>query len=134
MNKFALSLKDIFSGSFTHAIVSNFLISPEHLLNAAPRLKIVPSIRVYGDMSGEEGYATNATNGNMTLYKPKMDKYGSMHSNFALLFYPTGIRVTIFTCNWINEPYLTNGVYVQDFSLKDPCSPPPHPLRSLKKS
>ncbi|GMH98147.1 hypothetical protein TrST_g6755 [Triparma strigata] len=118
LNKFSLSLTDVFSGPFTHALISNFLISPQHLMSAAPRLKSVPSLCIYGSMYDQENHALRESRGNMKLYQALVSRYGSMHSKFAFLFYETGVRIAIFTNNWINEPFLTNGVYVQDFPRK----------------
>jgi len=122
LNASSLSLADIFSGSFTSALLSNFLIDLSHLVSEAPNLRSVPSLVLHGG-----GLVRGFTQPpEMKLHEvPLPSKWGSHHSKFALVFFPTGIRVAVMTCNWINEPHLTNAVYVQDFPLKGSSSAPP---------
>lgn len=55
-----------------------------------------------------------------------MDRYGSHHSKFVLLFFASGLRVIVFTCNFlkIDVEHKSNIVWSQDFPTKSgPGSP-----------
>ncbi len=120
LNANSLTVKDIFSGSPTHCILSNYMITADYLLDQAPILKTIPTIVLASDLPRN----TELTSPLTLTRKPRTSKWGVHHSKFVILLYPTGLRLSIFTANFIaaDLTYLTNAVHTQDFP-RDPKSP-----------
>ncbi|RNE97626.1 putative tyrosyl-DNA Phosphodiesterase (Tdp1) [Trypanosoma conorhini] len=119
---------------WSYLILANYMVDTDWLLEVAPSL--AQTKRLLCIISGEKGYAKKVQSSSL-FRRINADKiriveaklplpFGVHHSKLAVCVNAKGIRVAVFTANFIHEDwaYKTQGIYVQDFprystSLKD---------------
>lgn len=121
-NAGCLSVRDVIKGDVLFAMLSDYMVDLEWLLSACPLLKRVPRVVViHGESGGSLERLKAGKLPGWSLHKPPLPlSYGTHHSKFMLLIYPTGVRVIVHTANmiyvdWNNK---TQGLWMQDFPYK----------------
>ncbi|KAL4859226.1 Acyl-coenzyme A oxidase [Chlorella vulgaris] len=133
-------LKDLLRGGMLWCLVSNYMLDFRWLLSACPELHGVPRIvLVHGEKPGGErarAVAADAEEAGLkdrtVIHAPPLPiSYGTHHSKFFWAEYSRGLRVIICTANAINPDCnsKTQGLYWQDFPLKDDESPQTSPFQ-----
>eukprot|EP00740_Mantoniella_antarctica_P015578 CAMPEP_0181380984 /NCGR_PEP_ID=MMETSP1106-20121128/19862_1 /TAXON_ID=81844 /ORGANISM="Mantoniella antarctica, Strain SL-175" /LENGTH=202 /DNA_ID=CAMNT_0023500103 /DNA_START=98 /DNA_END=703 /DNA_ORIENTATION=+ len=122
-NHGCVSLRDIVQGQVRWAILMNYMYDPYWLMDACPQLFNIP--KVFAIHGQDELAQWPAKPANWEFYKPSVPPYGTVHSKAMLLVYEGGIRVAIFTANFVemDNSYLSNAVWTQDFPKKNSDSP-----------
>jgi len=117
----SLNIQDVFSGEFKRALITNFRCDHSWLFSQVPRLAQVPVLCVE-DRGNESVYPIEASFFHQFpqfhRHIPTLkDRYGVHHTKMALLQYETGLRVAIFTNNFIEQDWeaKAQGIYLQDF-------------------
>lgn len=121
------TLSELTSGQWTWALISNYLLDPIFLWTACPALLRCPVVLFMSKSSAPLEKALASGHGAArVVYPPVMDRFGTHHSKFFLLFAEKGIRVIIHTANLLFHDCsrMTQGVWSQDFPLKGAESPP----------
>ncbi|MQM11219.1 hypothetical protein Taro_044118 [Colocasia esculenta] len=125
-NSSAVGLNDVIQGNVLVAVLSNYMVDIDWLLNDCPTLRNIPHVLVIHGESGHTlEYMKKKKPANWILHKPSLPiSYGTHHSKAMLLVYPQGLRVVVHTANliyvdWNNK---TQGLWMQDFPLKDESS------------
>ncbi|KAJ1678595.1 hypothetical protein EV182_003731, partial [Spiromyces aspiralis] len=102
------------------AIISTFVLDFNWLLSMLPPSTRLCLIRHWDPGTGDRPGVFQITE-NIVAVHPSVARYGSIHAKFAVLFYPTYVRVIVSSANYI--PYdweaIQNVVYVQDFSYRN---------------
>ena len=111
-------MKDIVQGDVRWAILMNFSVDLGWLVQACPHLSKIPKVFV---LHGSRDEVPARCPPHWDLFGPKCPDYGTHHSKAALLAYDGGIRVAIFTANFLpmDHDFLSNAVWVQDFPKKN---------------
>ena len=115
----SLSIQDVFSGNYHHAIICNFRIDHLWLVEQVPRLKQIPVICVE-DLGNTERHSTPSEffDVNFIKHTPNMPSaYGCLHTKMAILQYEQAIRIAVFTNNFIEQDWTckSQGIWIQDF-------------------
>eukprot|EP00002_Diphylleia_rotans_P035183 TRINITY_DN7654_c0_g1_i2.p1 TRINITY_DN7654_c0_g1~~TRINITY_DN7654_c0_g1_i2.p1 ORF type:complete len:502 (-),score=96.87 TRINITY_DN7654_c0_g1_i2:166-1671(-) len=128
-NRDTISFRQLIQGDIQEAILSSYLVDiPWMMTREAPKLASVAKVVI---LHGDEDLTKNAASlktqfPNLTFFAPHLPvMYGTHHSKFAILFYPTGVRVAIFSANLLVQDWYhkTQSLWVQDFPLKTTDSP-----------
>ncbi|RNE99891.1 putative tyrosyl-DNA Phosphodiesterase (Tdp1) [Trypanosoma rangeli] len=110
---------------WSYVLLANYIVDTDWLVHAAPSL--LQTKHLLCIISGEKGYAKNVQSSSLfermnpdkiRIVEPKLPlPFGVHHSKLALCVNAKGIRVAVFTANFIHEDwaYKTQGIYVQDF-------------------
>lgn len=121
-NKGCVTIRGVIQGDVQVALLSNYMVDIDWLLEACPRLKTVPSVVVFHGESGGSLELLQASKPNSwLLHKPPLRlSYGTHHSKAMFLIYPTGVRIIVHTANliyidWNNK---SQGLWMQDFPYK----------------
>jgi len=120
----SLSIQDIFSGGYQRVLLTNYLIDHAWLIQQVPQLQQVPVLCIedHRNLHRFESLPPN----NFQIHSPPMgpSSYGVHHAKMAILLYEQGIRVAIFTNNFIEQDwrYKSNGIFVQDFPRRKESS------------
>jgi hypothetical protein len=118
-----LTLNDILDIDSSMATISqivliNFMFDIDWLISECPGLLSYPVLCVHGSDWVQSSVLPP------TIYSAqvhmKLERYGTHHSKMALIFTDIGIRIAIFTANFIQMDFkfMSNAVYVQDFPLR----------------
>ncbi|CAM9922802.1 unnamed protein product, partial [Discosporangium mesarthrocarpum] len=113
-----MSISDILSGNFESVLLVNYMFESGWLLAAVPRLRQVPVMIAHG-MDPNAMAVAFQPYPNITLCKPKVDRFGCHHSKVALVKYDRGLRVAIFTANLVESDWtgMVQGIWFQDFPI-----------------
>eukprot|EP00884_Botryococcus_braunii_P012229 jgi/Botrbrau1/21006/Bobra.0144s0022.1 len=128
-------LRDVITGPFRWALLSNYMIDTAWLLSGVPAL-LRPDLRllvVHGERDSRADDIKASLNAagiaNAVVHAPYTPQFGTMHTKAAILEYAEGevqgVRVIVLTGNFI-YPDLNNktqAIWWQDFPVKDPDSP-----------
>lgn len=117
--KNTLSIRDIIdstNGNILKICLMNYMIDMEWLLSECPILLSVPCLVVHGS-DIDKSICSMCPMLKCCEVDLRNERYGTHHSKIAMIVYDTGIRIAIFTANFIELDfrYLTNSVYIQDF-------------------
>uniref|UniRef100_A0A7I3ZYA7 PNK FHA domain-containing protein n=1 Tax=Physcomitrium patens TaxID=3218 RepID=A0A7I3ZYA7_PHYPA len=122
-NKGCVNIRGVIQGDVQVALLSNYMVDIDWLLEACPRLKTVPSVVIFHGESGGSLELLQARKPNSwLLHKPPLRlSYGTHHTKAMFLLYPTGIRIVVHTANliyidWNNK---SQGLWTQDFPYKN---------------
>jgi hypothetical protein len=87
----------------------NYMYDPYWLMDACPQLFNIPKVFAIHGQGILAQWPTKPAN--WQLYKPSVPPYGTVHSKAMLLVYDGGIRVAIFTANFVETDncYLRSG-------------------------
>ncbi|KAL4425897.1 hypothetical protein ABPG75_009913 [Micractinium tetrahymenae] len=138
-----VSLGDLVRGPMKWVLVSNYMVDLPWLLSGCPDLRRAGRVvLVHGEQFGSEEMAglskaaaeyrrrRTAEEGpgpeRLILHAPPLPlEYGTHHSKAFFIAYDTGMRVVILTANAIyaDNNNKTQGLFFQDFPLKDGQSP-----------
>lgn len=113
------------------ALVSNYMLDFPWLLSACPDLQTVPRLLIVHGEKGDRALAIHRAIteagmlGRALTHAPPLPPYGTHHSKAFFVQYETGLRVIIHTANllYCDANNKSQGVYMQDFPLKDGESP-----------
>jgi len=130
-NKLSLTLSDIISGEIEACITTNFIYELSWFLENSPGLMNSKNTFILHGNKAEvdevntqwQDHLDNIFGKDLfTVARVRVNefRYGTHHSKCAVAFYASGIRVAIFTNNFIelDWTFKTQGCYVQDFPLK----------------
>jgi len=126
-NRDAVGIQDIVQGDIRFAMVHNFMIDPDWLLGACPKLLAIPCVQVFADL--KIGNPEAASLGNLPNFRVHMPPvpipYGTHHTKMFILVYESSIRVCIHTANLIHTDWnhKTQGAWFQDFPRKQVSGP-----------
>jgi len=124
--EYVVRLRDVVVGNIQWAVISNYMFDMGWLLEEIPILKDIPCVSVlYHASDNAVPLQFRELPDNFQVFAPPLpDRYGTHHSKFLLLGYPTGIRVVVLTCNHIKSDhyYSTDALWAQDFPLKSSSS------------
>lgn len=128
-NENALSLSDIICGDIKQVLLMNYMIDFDWIAYACPILKDtnIPVCFLHGQKNGAQRAKTRYIvenelfNWTCSAVDLGAERFGTHHSKAAIIFYPNGVRFALMTANFIEIDFLgkTQGVFVQDFPLKD---------------
>ena len=132
------SLPNLVSGPIQLALISNYMVDFTWLLSACPALNAVPSVVLVHGESGASAMAIHRAilaagmAGRAVTHTPPLPPYGTHHSKAFLLQYSTGLRVIVHTANllYCDTNNKTQGLFYQDFPLKDTLSPESSPFEN----
>lgn len=125
----SLSLSDILNidgyvAAIKQILLINFMIDLDWLLTECPFIVSHPLLCIHGS----DLKPSTTLPSNIASYRVDMglEKYGTHHGKMAFIFTNIGIRVAIFTANFIEMDfhYMTNAVFVEDFPLIETLDTP----------
>ncbi|KAG0599541.1 hypothetical protein M758_12G160100 [Ceratodon purpureus] len=121
-NKGCVNIRGVIQGDVQVALLSNYMVDIDWLLEACPRLRTVPSVVVFHGEGGGSLELLQASKPNSwLLHKPPLRlSYGTHHSKAMFLIYPTGVRIVVHTANliYIDWNHKSQGLWMQDFPYK----------------
>ncbi|CAM9909655.1 unnamed protein product [Ascophyllum nodosum] len=118
----SVGLADILSGDFHEALLTNYMVDSQILMDAQPRLRHVPWVLVCGDMDNMEQLRQECKRSNpgIQVHRPQVERYGVYHTKMIILKFQTGVRVVVLTANFIVMDLggKSQGVWYQEFPLR----------------
>lgn len=126
-NTSCVSIGDVIQGDILFAVLSNYMVDVDWLLNECPILSKIPQVLVvHGEGDGTLERMKRSKPANWILHKPPLPiSFGTHHSKAMILVYPRGVRIIIHTANliyvdWNNK---SQGLWMQDFPWKERNNP-----------
>lgn len=118
--KDCLSLHDVLAVDYPikSLVMCNYMIDIDYLLLEYPILYTINRIICIHGADIPKN-SSSAYPSNIMTYKVDlgMERFGTFHCKFLMLFTDVGMRFSLFTSNFIEKDlqFLTNGVFTQDF-------------------
>ena len=113
------SLQELVAGPIEIAIVSNYMMTAPLVFNAFPGLLSAKEIvLLHGERNRDD--VEGMRHLPISVFKPRLEPYGTHHTKLFILFYKAGIRVIVHTANLISCDIFNKaqGAWHQDFPLK----------------
>lgn len=127
------TLEALFDGEWSWAVLSNYTMRTRWLQRACASILDArcPLILLAPEGKDVELAAWAAEQPSVCLVHPKVEKFGTHHAKFALLFCAAGLRVVVHTSNYLENEVrnMTQGVWWQDFPRRPASAARPAPTR-----